>query len=115
LPDNFHQLNLFCSRSACYVHAEKGKDSGAMKREDVFRLGEGELLSLRNGRRMVVSCRAGTLWLTQQGDPADHLMAAGETFAINRRGLVVISALKDSELAVGQGVAEQLSVPVIPD
>jgi hypothetical protein len=42
-------------------------------------------------------------------------MAAGETFAINRRGLVVISALKDSELAVGQGVAEQLSVPVIPD
>lgn len=86
-----------------------------MKREDVFRLGEGELLSLRGGRRMVVSCRAGALWLTQYGDPDDHLMAVGETFAISRRGLVVISALADSELTIGQGEAGTVSAALSQD
>jgi len=35
----------------------------------------------------VVSCRKGVLWLTQTGNPGDHLIRAGEAFSVDRPGL----------------------------
>ena len=43
------------------------------------------------------------MWLTQTGNPGDHLIQAGEAFPIERPGLVLISALEDSVYAVSGG------------
>jgi hypothetical protein len=51
----------------------------------------------------VISCSKGVLWLTQAGTPGDHLIRAGQAFPIDRRGLVLISALEDSVYAVSGG------------
>ena len=40
-----------------------------------------------------VMCTTGTLWLTQQGDPYDHLLEAGQSFTLNRRGIVLVQGL----------------------
>ncbi len=53
----------------------------------------------------IVFCRQGVLWVTQTGNPGDHLLRAGETFLSNRSGRIVITALADSLLAVEAGNA----------
>ncbi|HET6488897.1 MAG TPA: DUF2917 domain-containing protein [Syntrophales bacterium] len=56
----------------------------------------------------VISCREGILWLTQTGNPGDHLLRAGEAVSIDHSGLVVISALEDSVCAVADGAGNPL-------
>ena len=51
----------------------------------------------------VISCRKGVLWLTQTGNPGDHLIRAGEAFSIERPGAVLISALEESLYTVSGG------------
>ena len=40
-----------------------------------------------------VMCTTGTLWLTQQGDPDDHLLEAGQSFTLDQRGTVLVQGL----------------------
>ena len=46
------------------------------------------------GRR--VECLAGSLWITQDGDLRDIVLAAGEAFDFDRRGDALLSAFADS-------------------
>lgn len=49
-----------------------------------------------DSKGVVVTCAEGVASLTQPSDPEDHILPAGETFIIDRRGLVVITALADT-------------------
>ena len=40
-----------------------------------------------------IMCTCGVLWLTQQGDPVDHLLKAGQSFILDRRGIVLVQGL----------------------
>jgi hypothetical protein len=40
-----------------------------------------------------VLCTNGNLWLTQQEDPDDHLLKAGQSFTINQQGIVLVQCL----------------------
>jgi hypothetical protein len=35
----------------------------------------------------------GTLWLTQQGDPDDHLLEVGQSFTLDQRGTALVQGL----------------------
>ncbi len=68
-----------------------------MKSEETLRLCRDEMIRLDGdvaGR--VILCRKGILWLTQAGAPGDHLIRAGECFAVDRPGVVLVSALEES-------------------
>jgi hypothetical protein len=68
-----------------------------MKSEETLRLCRDEMIRLDvdvAGR--VISCRKGILWLTQTGNRGDYLIRAGEGFAIDRPGVVLVSALEES-------------------
>jgi hypothetical protein len=57
-------------------------------------------LRLRPGRGgLAVRCRAGTLLVTQAGDPLDHVLSPGEEVTLGPRGLVVVWALSDAAIA----------------
>ncbi len=43
--------------------------------------------------RASVTCTAGTLWLTQQGDPQDYVLVAGQTFTLSQRGTVLVQGV----------------------
>jgi hypothetical protein len=47
---------------------------------------------------LAVRARSGALWITQEGDHQDHLVAAGERFVADRHGSLVVSAFARSEV-----------------
>ncbi len=53
-----------------------------------------------DARGVGVICEDGLLWLTQERDARDHILAAGEEFVVDRRGRVVISSPLESEVAL---------------
>ena len=65
-------------------------------------------LRLVPGRRwLTLRVRDGCVLVTQQGDPADHVLAAGEELRFSGRGLVVAWALSPSRIAVGEVTATE--------
>jgi Protein of unknown function (DUF2917) len=74
-----------------------------LRRDEWIRL-EGDVA----GR--IISCREGVLWLTQTGNPGDHLIRSGEAFSVEHPGLVLISALEDSACVV----SDRKSIPLRP-
>jgi hypothetical protein len=53
----------------------------------------------RPGRPRIV-CRAGACLVTQERDPADHVLGSGQSLRPARTGRVAIWALVDSEIAI---------------
>lgn len=54
----------------------------------------------RNGLR--ISCGAGNLWVTQQGDSRDHLLKSGQDFETCLAGDIVVTALAASRVRLEQ-------------
>jgi hypothetical protein len=67
-----------------------------------FALPDQAIMSLTPTRpHMQIKAVSGTLWVTQQGDPTDYFLAAGETFTPKQRsGLLVVQAMQDATLRV---------------
>ena len=59
------------------------------------------LLSMA-GRRSgyTLYCHSGSLWLTQQGDPTDHILSAGDRFVTHGKGRLVLEALGETLVSV---------------
>jgi hypothetical protein len=65
----------------------------------------GELICIAQ-RGATVTCVAGHLWVTQDGDPRDHILGAGQSYTIRAHGRVTVQALAESRFRV--------DVPVTP-
>ncbi len=50
-------------------------------------------LDIRNGHGTNVRVVEGVVWITQAGDPQDVVLAAGQSFVVDRDGLTLVSAL----------------------
>ncbi len=51
-------------------------------------------------RWRVLLCLQGELWITQEGDGRDYLLAAGQMFIVTRPGLVVVQALQPARVQI---------------
>jgi hypothetical protein len=71
---------------------------------DLFRaaseLAKGSLFRIHDGRGRRVECLSGCLWLTQEADPRDVVLEAGDGFTIDRDGETYLSALGDSRFLI---------------
>jgi hypothetical protein len=56
------------------------------------RLAPGQSLRVRDAIGCTVMCCAGTVWITQEGDPRDIFLTAGQRFTFDRPGLAFIRA-----------------------
>jgi len=73
-----------------------------------LRLARGEPLRLQDPVGRHLSVLDGSVWVTQQGDPRDPVLAAGETFRFDRNGLALVTPLGGPAQVVledGLGVA----------
>jgi hypothetical protein len=62
-----------------------GRNSALLRRGSLMRIGA------QPGNR--VSCTRGMIWLTQDRDTMDRIVCAGETFVLDRPGVVLVNAL----------------------
>ena len=51
-----------------------------------------ELLDIRDGEGLLVTCVHGVLWITQSDDTDDIVLDGGESFVLDRPGLAIVSA-----------------------
>jgi hypothetical protein len=52
-----------------------------------------------------ILCQEGAIWITQEGDPRDHVISAGEMFLISQRGEMVVQALVDARMQLTPSLA----------
>lgn len=79
--------------------------SGALEQAEdnlvKVRMNEGSLVRLeKDARGIVVECTEGTLWITQENDLTDHFLCPGECFVIDKKRLVIISAIEDIRVTI---------------
>lgn len=57
----------------------------------------------------ILACQAGEVWITEDGDQRDRILAAGQAIALTRRGPLVVSACRAARfvLAAPPGNAQQ--------
>ncbi len=56
-------------------------------------LRRGSLLRLHAVAGSAITCQRGMLWLTQEHDPVDRILASGESFVFDRPGVALLNAL----------------------
>ncbi len=62
--------------------------------------GQVHVIDAGRRRRDVIRCLKGCLWVTQEGDLQDHLLATGDTFFAAQAGRILVSALEDARVEV---------------
>jgi hypothetical protein len=65
-----------------------------------------QLVKIRGGRGHSVVCQRGSVWVTQQGDPRDIVLTAGEAFTLDRGGVALLQALGPGAISIGQAQAQ---------
>jgi hypothetical protein len=63
-------------------------------------LAAGSLLRLEGPRGLQVTCEAGHLWITEESQPEDVWLAAGQRVRLVGAGLAVLEAKGDARLRI---------------
>ncbi len=58
------------------------------------------LYALHDHLPVTLCCRTGAVWVTQTGDFADHLLAAGDCLRLPANPHTIVQALRDAELVL---------------
>lgn len=66
----------------------------------VVELQPGEILPLERARGVRITAVEGTLWVTEEREPLDVLLKAGESYAVETAGRTVVQAMGRSRLAL---------------
>ncbi len=75
-------------------------------------LAPGDSINLDDARGTTVRVGRGQLWITQYGDPVDHVLAAGDTWAVERNGRTVVQAQSDTLVDLTGPGASRLLVAI---
>jgi hypothetical protein len=67
-----------------------------------FQLARHGHLTVMDGRGSSMQCLFGSVWVTQDGDPRDIVLAAGDSFTLDRDGLAIVYATSDSGVAFSE-------------
>jgi hypothetical protein len=73
---------------------------GSHLEQALTRLPKDAILHIDAGAGQVVIVVHGWVWITQEDDPRDVVLGPGESFTLDRPGLALAQALRDSSLLV---------------
>jgi hypothetical protein len=73
--------------------------------EPVVALQAGEVITLDDAEGFRIHARAGTLWVTEEDDYEDHIVAAGDARVISHPGRTVVQALAPARISIREVAA----------
>jgi hypothetical protein len=79
----------------------------------VLALAAGDVVTLDDALGTRIQLRAGSVWVTEEANPEDHVIGPGETLIVSRGGRTVIQALQQSWIAIGQPAAANDAVHLV--
>ena len=79
-------------------------------RHPLTALTAGSVLRVSDGQGRAIVVFEGQVWITQQDDRRDIVLAAGESFSVDRPGLTLVQAFSDSKLMLVE--AEPRTAPL---
>jgi Protein of unknown function (DUF2917) len=92
----------------CILHASKASiKGGAMQLKvttPVLALEAGQVVTLDDAEGLRILARGGTVWVTEEGDPKDHIVRPGDTLTVARPGRTVIQALQAAWISISEGL-----------
>lgn len=65
-----------------------------------MKLASGAVMRIMRARGIEVACEAGHLWITEEGQPCDVWLAAGQRVTLVGDGLAVLEAKGDASLTL---------------
>ena len=68
-------------------------------------LSAGTVHRIEDGEGLRVTSIRGPVWITQEGDRRDTILAAGQSFVLDRPGLAVVFAFKGAVITVASPTA----------
>lgn len=74
------------------MHRTSTRQAAYLLRRQTFNL------QARKGLR--IECETGQLWITQDGDPTDVILAPHESFTLDRSGHALVSAFEDASFVL---------------
>ena len=66
-------------------------------------LARGDLVRLDAGRGVEVACDSGRVWITQERDPRDLWLTAGQSVRLGGRGLALLEADRQAHVRIARG------------
>ena len=72
----------------------------------IVRLNPDNNFQMRDARGACIHVHFGDLWITQEGDLKDHIVKAGESFAISNSGTTFLAAMNDAGVSVMKKCSE---------
>jgi hypothetical protein len=80
-------------------HAWNAPRGDQLSRETIELTGA-QFVRLTDARGILISVRAGTAWITQDGDCNDNMVRAGERFVINRPGIALVTPIPEATVVI---------------
>jgi len=65
-----------------------------------------QVVKVRGGFGHSIVCDSGTVWVTQDGDPRDVVLRAGDAFTLDREGTALVQAFEPGAIRIVRPAAQ---------
>ena len=73
----------------------------------------GSILRVEDGRELTLYVWEGAVWLTQEGDPRDRYVGAGEWFRLDRHGVAIAHATHRTVMTITAPIPELFAKRIV--
>jgi hypothetical protein len=105
----------FLGAGELVTNRKKREDGTVLKETTQMQLAANSLLRMEgDSRGVIIRCRSGSCWITQEGDPRDYYLRGDKSFTTHREGLVVVQALTDTDIVISRERGKSYVPPISP-
>ena len=69
----------------------------------VLALAAGQILTLDDAEGLRILARSGTVWVTEEGNPDDHIVGPGDTLIVAHPGRTLVQAIDSAWISLAEG------------